>query len=71
MSALTVSKRLCKDWGCVTERKRESGGACIRTSGIQWPPLDELRQRFIDKFGPQEWQLADQTEWQTDEASAG
>ena len=67
MSALTVTKRLCKDWGCVAERKRESGNARIRTYGIQWPPLDELRALFIAKFGPQEWDIADQTEWQTDE----
>ena len=47
MSALTVSKRLCKDWGCASEQKRESGDASFALQGIQWPPLIELRQRFI------------------------
>ena len=63
LSTLTVSKRLCRDWGCKAEQRREAGG----NSGLQWPPLAELRQRFIDKFGPQEWQIADQTEWQADD----
>jgi hypothetical protein len=67
LSAITVTKRLGKDWGCVAVQKRESGNVNIRTRGIQWPPLDELRARFIAKFGPQEWQITDQTEWQVDE----
>ena len=64
MSPLTISKRLCKDWGCVSEQRRDGTG---RKSGLHWLPLADLRARFAKKHGLQEWQLAGVTEWTVDE----
>ena len=64
MSQLTITKRLCRDWGCVAQQRRQG---LERKSGLQWLPLAELRERFIKKYGPQEWQLADVTEWTLDQ----
>jgi hypothetical protein len=69
LSPLTVVKRLCKEWGCVAEQRRNSTKNTkdlSRTSGLQWPPLDELRTKFVERFGRQEWQHSDATEWGTD-----
>ena len=72
LSPLMITRRLCSEWGCVAERRRESGDEekwTHRTNGLQWPPLPELRQRFVERFGRQQWQHADQIEWiETEEA---
>ena len=60
MSQLMITRRLCKEWGCVSQQRRDGA---VRTSGLQWLPLADLRERFIKKHGPQEWQLANETEW--------
>ena len=47
--------------------RSKDGKVLERTSVLQWLPLAELRERFIKKHGPQEWQLADVTEWTLDQ----
>ena len=63
LGSLTVKRRLKKDWDCVTgdATRKQSGG--VRGSGIDWPPLQELREKFEARHGKQQW-LADVTEWQ-------
>jgi hypothetical protein len=65
MSPLVVANRLCKDWGCKSVRKRYGTNNEQRTYGLQWPSLEELRKRFEDRFGPQEWQHPEVTEWES------
>jgi len=48
----------------VSQQKRDGA---VRTSGLQWLPLADLRERFIKKHGSQEWQLANETEWTVNE----
>ena len=63
LGSLAVKRRL-SDWGCVTgdaTRKQIKG---VRGTGIDWPPLQELRQKFEAKHGKQQWLNADATEWQ-------
>ena len=63
MGPLMVKRRLVKDWGCVTGKtaRKQKGGQ--RTYGIVWPALADLRAKFVAKYGPQEWQHPDTTEW--------
>ena len=64
-------KNELKRWGCTPFR--ESSGA--RRTGVRFPPLAELRQRFTEKHGGVEWEAADVDEWETNgapwEAAAG
>ncbi len=43
-----------REWGC---EPYKSGNE----RGVRFPPLHDLRQRFDDKHGPQDWD--DATEW--------
>jgi hypothetical protein len=61
LGPLTVIRRLNSEWGCLTGVQKRAVGD--RTRGFYWPALDELRQKFEDKFGKQEWANADVTEW--------
>jgi hypothetical protein len=62
--ALTVIKRLIREWGChATGPKRDPHHTDKRISGLQWPPLAELRDNFVKRFGPQEWLHPEPTEW--------
>jgi hypothetical protein len=64
LSPLMIARRLVKEWGCKAERRRESGTEWAnRVNGLWWLPLGELRQRFVERFGPQEWQHPDVVEW--------
>ena len=47
-SSTTIKTRLCKEWGCDDWK---SG----YRRGIKFPPLEELRARFDDRHGRQEW----------------
>lgn len=33
--------------------------------GVKWPPLSDLRERFVDRHGPQEWLHPEIMEWPT------
>jgi hypothetical protein len=60
-----VIKRLVKDWGCrATGPRRDPHNTDTRISGLQWPPLAELRSQFEKRFGKQnDWLHPDVTEW--------
>ena len=62
LGSLAVKRRLANEWGCRTgkEARKQIGNA--RYYGVVWPPLAELRAKFVEKFGPQDW-LVDMTEW--------
>jgi hypothetical protein len=62
LGSIAVTKRLCKEWGCTAERKREPGSN-DRTQGFQWPMLAELRGRFETRFGKQAWLHSDVSEF--------
>jgi hypothetical protein len=64
MGALTIKRRLAKEWGCITGKHSRMSRNGAQITGIIWPSLTELRQRFVDKYGPQEWLFPDLTEWQ-------
>jgi hypothetical protein len=59
--ALKVKRILSKDWGCITNTRRQFNGA--RIFGIWWPPLPELRAKFEAKYGKQQWLHPDENEW--------
>jgi Family of unknown function (DUF5906) len=59
LTPIQVKAELNKKWGCKTFR--ESTGA--RRTGVRFPPLAELRQRFKDEHGSVEWQAADTEDW--------
>jgi hypothetical protein len=67
MGALMVKRRLVSDWGCVTgnaaRRTIGSDRSSRRYSGVVWPPLKELREKFEEKYGKQIWHEKDQPEW--------
>jgi hypothetical protein len=65
MKALTVKRRLVKEWGCTTGKTARRSFDGIQTTGIQWPPLAELRKRFERRHGRQKWLNADATDWQS------
>ena len=70
MSRLTITRRLSNKqsgWGCITKQIRSacnSFGVVRKVSVLEWPSLQELRERFVKKFGPQEWQHPEQTTWE-------
>jgi Mesyanzhinovviridae DNA primase len=47
-SASVISKALRKDWGCRSWKD-------TYRRGIEFPPLAELREKFDERHGPQEW----------------
>jgi Family of unknown function (DUF5906) len=65
MKALTVKRRLVKEWGCITGKATRRSINSVRTTGILWPPLAELREKFEKKYGKQQWLDADATDWQS------
>jgi hypothetical protein len=60
---LKVKRLLRQDWGCVAgdDAKRRDGNSMVY--GIKWPPLEELRQRFVERHGPQDWLHPEVPEW--------
>ena len=63
LAALKVKNQLRKDWRCMTgknTRRRDNG---IEVNGVQWPPLQELRDLFVERHGPQDWLYPDVVEW--------
>ena len=63
LGALKVKIQLRKQWGCMSgdDAKRRDGGTMVY--GVKWPVLSELRARFIERHGPQDWLHPDVTEW--------
>jgi hypothetical protein len=64
MGALKVKRSLAKNWGCITGKATRSQQVGFRRAGVQWPPLDQLRERFEAKYGKQSWLDAGITEWE-------
>jgi hypothetical protein len=63
MGALTVKRRLAKEWGCITgdaTRKQIQG---VKMHGIMWPRLGELREKFVARHGVQKWLHPDESDW--------
>jgi hypothetical protein len=60
LGTLKVKNKL-KEWKA--EHWRESSG--LRRAGIQFPPLQDLRRKFEEQFGPQQWRAPNVTEWET------
>jgi hypothetical protein len=63
LGALRVKKALREEWDCATgtDARRRNGSSLIH--GIQWPPLQELRAKFIQRHGPQEWLHPELERW--------
>jgi len=53
-----------KEWGCKPWHRPR-----VKLRGIQFPPLNELRAKFEDKFGPQQWDT-DVDCWQGNDSDA-
>lgn len=62
MKALTVKRRLVKDWGCSTGKLARRSINGVQKTGVLWPPLAELREKFEKKHGRQQW-TDDDTDW--------
>jgi Family of unknown function (DUF5906) len=62
-AALRVKNQLRTDWRCITGKhaRRRDGNGII--NGVQWPPLQELRELFVERHGPQDWLNPDIVEW--------
>jgi Family of unknown function (DUF5906) len=63
MGPLMVTRRLAKDWGCVTGKAARTRQEGERVSGIIWPDLADLRSRFVAKHGPQTWLHPEEEVW--------
>ena len=64
LGALRVKNILRKEWGCVTgNNARRRDGSSSPIHGIQWPPLQELRAKFVQRHGRQEWLYPEVEEW--------
>jgi hypothetical protein len=63
LHALKVKRQLRRDWGCLSgdDAKRRDGTDWIY--GVKWPTLADLRARFVERHGPQDWLYPDVTEW--------
>jgi hypothetical protein len=61
---LRAKNILRKEWGCLTgnNARRRDGSSCP-IYGVQWPPLQELRAKFVQRHGPQEWLHPEIEEW--------
>jgi len=66
---LKVKRRLAKEWGCVTGDATRKQVNRIRAHGVIWPPLNELRGKFVEKYGEQVWLCPDIIAWQTPQMS--
>ena len=64
LGALRVKNQLRKVWGCTTGDGARRGPSQIR--GVQWPPLAELRAKFVERHGAQEWLHPELEEWAAD-----
>jgi hypothetical protein len=64
MGALTVKRRLTKEWGCLTGKDARQWVEGNFRYGVVWPPLEQLRAKFEEKHGEQEWLSPETTEWQ-------
>ena len=55
LGPLKVKRELRNNWNCKTgvDARRWNGSNLIR--GINWPPLQELREIFEKRHGPQDW----------------
>jgi hypothetical protein len=62
MGALMVKRRLVSDWGCITGKEARRTIGQYRHTGVVWPSLNELRERFEKKYGKQDWR-EDESEW--------
>ena len=69
LGALKVKRRLKRDWNCITGSATRTQASGSRVYGIVWPELAELREKFEDKYGEQEWLNADINQWRDDEES--
>jgi hypothetical protein len=65
IQALTVKRRLVKDWGCITGNAARQTVAGWQVHGILWPSLADLRAKFEEKYGKQEW-ASNARDWQHD-----
>jgi hypothetical protein len=65
LGADRVKDRLRKEWNCITgSSTRRWRSKDQRVSGVQWPPLPELRQLFVQRHGPQVWLDDVVTDWE-------
>ena len=62
LGGLAVIRRLEKEWGCHAGQRRREPGTHERISGFYWPALADLRCRFEERFGKQQW-TNDVVEW--------
>lgn len=65
MQALMVKRRLAKEWGCKGGDAARKTVAGWHVHGLVWPPLADLRKKFEEKYGKQQW-TCEATEWQED-----
>jgi hypothetical protein len=66
LGAHKIIKRLVKEWDCKATGVQREPKPCntdTRISGLQWPRLQELRAKFEQRFGKQNWMHPDVTEW--------
>jgi len=63
LGPLKVKRELRKNWECQSgdDAQRRDGDKLIR--GIKWPRLQELRELFVSRHGPQDWLHSEITEW--------
>jgi hypothetical protein len=61
--ALRVKNTLRKEWGCTTGTSARKYHNDRLIHGVQWPPLKELRAKFEQRHGPQEWLQSDLEDW--------
>ena len=62
LGALTVKRRLAKEWGCVTGNASRLTVNGTQEHCVLWPPLGDLRAKFEAKYGKQDW-THDVAEW--------
>jgi hypothetical protein len=56
MSSIRIAGKLHQDWGC---KPWKSGSQ----RGIEFPSLSDLRRRFDEKHGAQQWPVFEPVEW--------
>jgi Family of unknown function (DUF5906) len=63
LGALKVKRDLRRNWLCKSgdDAKRRDGSNMIY--GVKWPPLQELRELFVNRHGPQDWLHPEATQW--------
>jgi Bifunctional DNA primase/polymerase, N-terminal len=69
LGSLKVKRRLAKQWGCVTGDSTRKQVNRIKVHGVIWPPLNELRAKFVEKYGEQVWLCPDIIAWQSPQIS--